>query len=83
MPGWEHFLPERDVAVDGQSTHATSRDSSKKSQSLRVAITSGKTGGTGSLGEFLVFSENILITETVRKEKNQTNIRDKYYNHGE
>ncbi len=44
---------------------------------------SGKTGGTAGFGRILVFSENILITETVRKEKEPENIRDKYYNHGE
>ena len=38
-------------------------------QSLRVAITAGKRAVPQVLGEFLVFSENILITETVRKEK--------------
>ncbi|CSP88562.1 hypothetical protein [Escherichia coli] len=56
-------------AVISQCFHATSRDSSKKSQSLRVAITAGKRAVPQVLGEFLVFSENILITETVRKEK--------------
>ncbi|MDA4263686.1 hypothetical protein NY820_24235, partial [Escherichia coli] len=52
-----------------QCFHATSRDSSNKSQSLRVAITAGKRAVPQVLGEFLVFSENIFITETVRKEK--------------
>ena len=56
-------------AVISQCFHATSRDSSKKSQSLRVAITAGKRAVPQVLGEFLVFSENILITETGRKEK--------------
>ncbi len=55
----------------------------KKKSVFKGSYHSGKTGGTAVLGEFLVFSENILITETVRKKKNQTNIRDKYYNHGE
>lgn len=55
-------------AVISQCFHATSRDSSKESV-FKGSYHSGKTGGTAGLGEFTVFSENILITETVRKEK--------------